>query len=235
MIPIAIGLTGCPAKYREDLDYSYGVEQTISVPEIQSDQLVQFESVAWDPADTARLRSMIADDDAAAGRAVLEIGTGTGVIAVLCLQQGAQHVVATDVNPAAVANASYNAATLGLDADLDVRLVDPEAAGTFARISSNQRFDLILFNPTVRLDAQSGPAKIDSFLDQLPDRSKPGGRCIVACQRIELITHWQAAARQRGYEVRLLDDRQFEPQVGEVFPAALLELRVPIDSLNETK
>ena len=42
----------------------------------------------------------------------LEIGTGTGILGILCLQNGADEVVATDINPAAVANARYNAAML---------------------------------------------------------------------------------------------------------------------------
>ena len=96
---------GCRTKYREDLDYSYNVEQTWSLDELQFGQIVQFETVFWEPDDTVSLRTLIVDDRVAAGRQVLEIGTGTGLISILCLQNDAQAVVATDINPAAVANA----------------------------------------------------------------------------------------------------------------------------------
>ena len=102
-----MSLAGCPAKYREDLDYTYRVEQTVTLDEFPSTTLVQFESVDWDPEDCAELRALISDDNIAAGRNVLEIGTGTGVIAALCLSFGAKRVVATDPNPAAIANAVY--------------------------------------------------------------------------------------------------------------------------------
>ncbi len=49
IVSINLPLAGCPWKYRDDLDYSYGVQQTLSLDEFPSNSLVQFESVAWDP------------------------------------------------------------------------------------------------------------------------------------------------------------------------------------------
>ena len=45
---------------------------------------------------------------------VVDIGTGTGVLAVLMARRGARAVVATDVNPRAVACAADNVRRLGV-------------------------------------------------------------------------------------------------------------------------
>jgi len=233
IVAVAIPLTGCRAKYREDLDYTHSVEQVLSLDEFLSEQMVQFESVWWDSDDTAELRLMITEEKAAAGRKVLEIGTGTGVIAVLCLQYGAIQIVATDANPASIANASYNAATVELDSNLDVRQVDAESVGTFAKVRSDERFGLIILNPGVEFDSESSTAKINSFLDRLPDHLMSGGRCIVACRQTEQITRWKSGSEDRGYELTILGDREFDPTEVEVFPVVLLEIRVPTEQLSD--
>jgi len=237
-IPIAaivILLAGCSSKYREDLDYGYSVEQVLSLDEFLSQPMVQFESVRWDADDTAELRSMITNENSAAGRKVLEIGTGTGVIAILCLLHGADQVVATDVNPAAVANANYNAAAIELDSNLDVRQVDTGSAGTFAKIGNGERFGLIIVNPSIELDNVSDPSStVDTFLDRLPYHLLPGGRCIVACHQGQRINRWKLGSESRRYELTLLGDRQFESTEDNLFPARLLEIRVPAERLSET-
>jgi len=57
--------------------------------------LVIFDSVFWEPDDTLSLRQRIVADSRLRGAAVLEAGTGFGVISLCCLQNGAARVVAT--------------------------------------------------------------------------------------------------------------------------------------------
>lgn len=79
-----------------------------------------------------QLPSIVADTS------LLEIGTGTGVIAAFCAQQGAQ-VLATDVNPDAVVNAKLNLSIYGFN--VEVRqgyLYDP--------IRVDEKFDFIFWN-----------------------------------------------------------------------------------------
>ena len=72
------------------------------------------------------------------GLRVLELGCGTGAIATLAASRGAD-VVASDINPAAVANARANAARNGVG--LDVRQSD-----LFARLGERS-FDLLVVTP----------------------------------------------------------------------------------------
>ncbi len=184
------------------------------------------------------MRALISEDKIAAGRDVLEIGTGAGVMAALCLSYDAKSVVATDSNPAAIANAKYNAAAIELDDQLDARLNETDAAISFAQIRPSERFGLIIVNATNESETQRMESIIESMLDQLPKHQKSGGRCLISSDTREQIEQWKAESERRGYEFKILTDRvrgdrTLESMDHHVFPPALLEIRVPIDQLQE--
>jgi SAM-dependent methyltransferase len=71
-----------------------------------------------------------------AGKRALDVGTGTGVLAFVLARAGAT-VVATDVEPRAVACARENAARLGLGGRVDVREADLWPEGEADLVVSN--------------------------------------------------------------------------------------------------
>lgn len=234
-------LVGCRPKYREDLDYSYNVQQTWPVEDLNHGEIIQFESVFWDPDDTVSLRKLIVVDQIAAGRDVLEIGTGTGLLSILCLQGDAKRVVATDVNQAAVANARYNAAMLLPQQQLDVRQVDPQHPEAFAAIGDTERFDLIISNPPWEDGTVTNPADhafydpgfalMRSLLDGLPRHLKPGGRCLLAYGHVPAIERLRSECEQRGFEFKILDERELESLERDFLPGMLVEVRPPLQAL----
>jgi len=72
---------------------------------------------------------------------VLDVGTGTGALALWAAQQGATSVVAVDIAEAAVRNAQRNVERLGLGNYVDVR-----AGHVFSSITPSESFDVILAN-----------------------------------------------------------------------------------------
>lgn len=72
---------------------------------------------------------------------VLDVGTGTGILALVAAKAGSHNVVATDINPQAVENAKFNAKKLGFQDRIDVR----EPAELFDSVQ-DEKFDIILFN-----------------------------------------------------------------------------------------
>lgn len=88
--------------------------------------------------DTALLAEHLPQIDAAA---VLDVGTGTGALAIWAAQQGAACVVAVDVAEAAVSNARRNVERLGLASRVDVR-----SGHVFSSIAPSESFDVILAN-----------------------------------------------------------------------------------------
>jgi release factor glutamine methyltransferase len=75
------------------------------------------------------------------GGAVLEVGCGTGFIALAVAKKGAGSVLATDINPAAVANCKANFEKHNLSDVVTARISD-----VFSAVTSDECFDLIFWN-----------------------------------------------------------------------------------------
>ncbi len=245
-LAVALMVTaGCTRTVRTDLDYDYEVYQRVSTREFDDRELLQFESVFWEPDDSISLRELIREDRIAAGRTVLEIGTGTGLIALVCLHYGAKQVLATDINPAAVANARYNAAMLNLESGFEVRQVDPRQPEAFSVIKPGERFDLIVSNPPWEDGPVSRPADrafydpkfvlMDSLLDGLPSHLNPGGRCLLAYGHKPAIARLLERADTLGYQTAILDDRNLEELPADFLPGMLIEIRLGRNSIPETQ
>lgn len=204
------------------------------VPELPL-ELVQFETVFWDARDSESLRQLIAHRAAVQDKRILEIGTGTGLVSLCCLQHGAASVVATDINPQAVANARYNAQRLGLASRLEVRRVRRDSPSAYSPLRPGERFDLIISNPPWELgtpveDADfafldPGFQLLDSLLKGLDQHLQPDGRALLAYGCVSAIDQLYRLAPQYGLTVTKLDDRQLD-DLDELFlPGMLLEVR----------
>ncbi|HEX9669045.1 MAG TPA: 50S ribosomal protein L11 methyltransferase, partial [Thermoanaerobaculia bacterium] len=86
--------------------------------------------------ESTRLAVELLEDVDLAGRRVLDVGTGTGVLAFAALVRGAADAVAFDLDPAAPFHARVNARLNGLRPRL--------FAGTVAALRDAAHFDLVL-------------------------------------------------------------------------------------------
>ena len=109
---------------------------------------------------------------------LLDLGTGSGVLAIAAHHLGATHITACDVDPAAVESARFNIEANGVEVDLVLGGVD-ELAGRLA--SSLSGFDVIVANvllvvheqvasAVTSLLAPRGALVVAGFLDQQADR-----------------------------------------------------------------
>lgn len=199
-----------------------------------SHELAQFETVFWDPADTRSLRDYLHTSPLLDNGHVLEVGTGTGLISLFCAEHGAAHIVATDINPQAVANARYNADLFGVTDKLDVRLVPPDRPAPFSMIPADEKFSLIISNPPWE-DApvqevaayalyDPGFALLDGLLQQAAQHLQPGGSMLLAYGAKTAIERIVTTAPNFGWAVKIHDDRDLR-LLPEVFvPGVLLEL-----------
>jgi release factor glutamine methyltransferase len=75
------------------------------------------------------------------GGSVIEVGCGTGFIALTVAKKGAGSVLATDINPSSVANCTANAEKHNLSDVVTTRISD-----VFSAVTADERFDLIFWN-----------------------------------------------------------------------------------------
>lgn len=112
------------------------------------------------------------------GLDVLEIGGGSGALALAIRRRGAARVVATDISEKACAAMECNA--LLNDLEIDVRQGD-----LFAPLRDGERFDLVIFNlplmdKPLETEAEASLCDPDGnllerFLRGLPEATRPNG------------------------------------------------------------
>jgi len=122
-----------------------------------------------------------------AGASVLELGTGTGVLAAVLARRGAVRVTATDVNPRAVACARANLDRLGVGKRCEVVEADlwPAVSEPTETTDAADAADIVVFNPpwlpgtpTSELELGIYDASSDAlrrFLTELTDHLTDGG------------------------------------------------------------
>ena len=197
--------------------------------------LAQFETVFWEPDDTLSARQWIASDNNVPGKRILEIGPGTGLLALCCLNRRAEHVTAIDINPAAVANTRYNAEQLGFSERLTVLQSEPNRS-PLAKLERGSKFDLIVSNPpwedgtieTVDQYALYDPGLrlCDQLLSESPEWLKPGGKLLLIYGARKAIEHIQNRAPEHGWLVTIMDDRDLKTLPEVFLPGMMLELNL---------
>jgi ribosomal protein L11 methyltransferase len=139
------------------------------------------------------------------GRSVLDVGTGTGVLALAAARLGAGRVVAVDVDPLAVTAARDNAARNGVTG-VDVRPGSVEAVGA-------ERFDVVVAN----LDT----ATISALAGGLAERLAPRGTFVASGVSRERAGEALAALDRAGLAISPRPGREWVLLVGGHRPGTL--------------
>jgi release factor glutamine methyltransferase len=119
------------------------------------------------------------------GKRVIDVGTGTGILALAAARAGAANVVAADINPNAALNADENARSNGMG-----NRVVGLCSNLLAALAPRPLFDVILSSPPKHAGEprdltdrgwHAGPAYRDvaALFDQARERLKPDGRLYV--------------------------------------------------------
>jgi ribosomal protein L11 methyltransferase len=114
--------------------------------------------------ESTSLAVELLEDSDLRGRRVLDVGTGTGILAFASLLLGAAEVVAFDVDPASPFNAMVNRRLNRLQPQMFV--------GTSAALRPGAPFDLELINVI--------PEEIGPEMPGLIERLRPGGEAILS-------------------------------------------------------
>ena len=121
------------------------------------------------------------------GDAALDLGCGSGILAVAAAKLGARRVLALDVDPQAVKATRENAAANGVSGIVEVR------EGTLPEGARGQRFDLVVANiGALTLERLAGP---------LAEATREGGSLIVSGFLDDGVGALQTALRAAGFRI----------------------------------
>ena len=138
---------------------------------------------------------------------VLDIGTGSGILALYAAKLGAVKVVATDIDPQALKNTKLNARLLKLDSVIKTRLVSPDDPSAYAVIRPDEVFDVVIANAAQQLEelvdlGKNARPKLGlSIVNGLKLHLKPGGSVILLYRSKFLHDMMVGYARYLGYDV----------------------------------
>lgn len=136
---------------------------------------------------TTRLCLELMQRQSLMGAHVLDVGTGSGVLAIAASKLGATDVVAIDSDPDALQSAAENIGLNSAEAVVQPRLADLGADGP--SLAASGRFDLVVANLT--------GAVLERYADVLAELVAPGGSLIVSGCLTE-----EAAGVERAFETR---------------------------------
>lgn len=199
-------------------------------------KIALFNHVFWEPDDTLSLRKLIRETPLVQDRSVLEIGTGTGIVALCSAQAGASHVVATDINPWAIRNCAFNANELNLSDRIQQRQVSQKTPDAWSVVGAEERFDVIVSNPPWELGK---PTKVEdfafydpdfqlmkSFVEGVADHLNPEGRVFLAYGAVTAIRRLKELVNEHGMTCTVHDDRKLSELPENFLPGMLIEIHL---------
>jgi release factor glutamine methyltransferase len=144
------------------------------------------------------------------GKYVVDIGTGSGILALAAARAGAKNVLATDINPNAALTAAENARANGVG-----DRVTALCTNLLSALAPRPLFDVILSSPPKHAGEprnladrgwHAGPAYRDiaPLFDQARERLKPGGRLYVMVSSDSDLDLFSTLIDRAGFRARLV-------------------------------
>ena len=143
------------------------------------------------------------------GKTVVDVGTGSGIIALAAARAGADRVIATDINPNAGFAAAENAKANGLG-----KKVRGLCCNLLEAIEPKPVFDVIMSSPPKHAGepkdladagwhAGAGNKNILNLFEQARQRLKPGGRMYLMISSDSDLDMYGKAIAKAGFKARL--------------------------------
>jgi release factor glutamine methyltransferase len=147
------------------------------------------------------------------GKHVVDVGTGSGILALAAARAGAENVIAADINPTAALTAAENARANGVGDRVGALCADLLSA-----LAPRPLFDVILSSPPKHAGEphdladrgwHAGPhyRDIAALFDQSRERLKPGGRLYVMVSSDSDLDLFSAFIKTAGFQARLVAER----------------------------
>jgi release factor glutamine methyltransferase len=147
------------------------------------------------------------------GKRVVDVGTGSGILALAAARAGAENVIAADINPNAALTAAENAHANGVG-----DRVSALCCNLLSAVAPRPVFDVILSSPPKHAGEprnladrgwHAGPNYRDvaALFDQSRDRLKPGGRLYIMVSSDSDLDLFGTLIERAGFRARLAYER----------------------------
>jgi methylase of polypeptide subunit release factors len=147
------------------------------------------------------------------GKRVVDVGTGSGILALAAARAGAEHTTAVDINPNAALTAAENARANGVG-----DRVSAVCSNLLSALASRPLFDVILSSPPKHAGEprdladrgwHAGPnyRDIAALFDQARDRLKPDGRLYIMVSSDSDLDLFGTLIERAGFRARLAHER----------------------------
>jgi len=134
------------------------------------------------------------------GDRVVDIGTGSGILAVAAAKLGASGVLAVDLDPVAVSSARENVRLNGLEDRVTVMESDLLGAVKQQGEAARSAFDVAVANILAEI--------IVRFVDDVREALKPGGLYVVSGVIVQKERMVRDALEQAGFDVESVDEEE---------------------------
>lgn len=147
------------------------------------------------------------------GKRVVDVGTGSGILALAAARAGSENVIAADINPNAALTAAENARANGVG-----DCVSALCSNLLSALAPRPLFDVILSSPPKHAGKprdladrgwHAGPQYRDiaALFDQSRERLKPGGRLYVMVSSDSDLDLFSAFITRAGFQAQLVAER----------------------------
>jgi len=188
---------------------------------------LMIDSKVYPPSFTTRLMAENLPD--LNGLDVLDLGTGSGILAIIASKLGARKIIATDISRRALANASINLRINNIE-NVELRY------GSLYQPVKGETFNVIISNPPMTPSIQplprytwggaDGRIILDKIILDSPKYLRKKGRLIIPTISLVGIEKTWRLLNQTGFKVNVLD-YSWRP-----FGRRLMEIKDYIDKLK---
>jgi len=183
-----------------------------TIVEYLGKKFVVYPNVFWPHEDSKAIvknYKINLDDD------VLDLCTGSGVIAIFSAIKGAKKVLAIDISPNAVKSAKENVRNNKLDSIVEVRQSD-----MFSAVKPEEKFDVVTMNPPFTSHPASDYAERtvwddnlnvqNKFFEQVHNHLKKNGRVYISQAKFGAVEEMKQKAEEAGFKVKLIGENKVD-------------------------
>lgn len=189
--------------------------------EYEGKKFIVFPGVFWPFEDSkALVRNFVVHSR----EKVLDVGTGSGILAIFSAYKGASKVVAVDINPAAVESVKVNANLHGFGGIIEARM-----SNLFEALRDDEKFDVVIANlPFRNKSAKSIPELTmwdtdfsvnKKFLSEIATYLEKTGRIYLSQANFGEVEKILELAHKAGFKAKRIGEHRISNEDPRVFSA----------------